>query len=130
MTRGDFILGVLTSLIATILYELARKLYPRLQNISVIELGRRLLRIIAVQNLSIRILSPSIALVIAFFVLVNLPPQTVCAPNQMSETRVSKFTYSVPTHGLLDHLSPDLSGIILIPVDVHGHPIKAQSPCG
>lgn len=45
MTRGDFILSVISSLLATILFELAKKFYPQLK-IKSVETGKQFLIII------------------------------------------------------------------------------------
>jgi hypothetical protein len=95
MTRGDFILGVVSSLVATVLFELARKFYPRLQNIPFKELISRFLKTalalklllvyffkkLVIENLSIRVLSYSFALAISFITLVKVPLYRVYAPS-------------------------------------------------
>lgn len=86
MTRKDFILGVLTSLIATILFELARKLYHRLNKFPVKEFSKRILKNFVPHSLPKHILSPSIALVIAFLTLIKLPLPIALAPNDEPRT--------------------------------------------
>lgn len=96
MTRGDFILGVLSSLVATILFELARKFYPRLKNKSLKGFGGRVVRItlaissllvtplkrVTAQKVSVRVLSYSMILALGCLTLVNIPLHSVLAPSQ------------------------------------------------
>lgn len=93
MTRGDFILSILTSLIATILYDLTRKTYPKLKA-KAAEARRQLgyigftishivlfYVVVPVANkFSTRVLSVSAISIITFVALVNLSQQTTLAP--------------------------------------------------
>lgn len=100
MTRGDFILGVLSSLIATILYDLTRKFYPRLKafypkvKAKAVEFNKRSIAIIAAQRLTLSsfidvttynlsTVRPSsyIRLAIIIFVLIITPIHTGIAPS-------------------------------------------------
>jgi len=82
MTRGDFILGVISSLVATTLFELARKYYPKLHLSSIIRLSKGLFRIFTTPNLSVRILSSSIVLVLTISVTLDSSVRTVFAPTE------------------------------------------------
>jgi hypothetical protein len=93
MTRGDFILGVLASLVCAMLCKLASKLHPRLKNISFIQLSKQFLAIVSAQKLPTRILPTTLAFVIAFFILVNISPQSVIAPSNEKKGATAIITY-------------------------------------
>jgi len=91
MTRGDFILSILSSLIATILLELTRKIYPRLQISLIIRLSKGLFRVFAIPKLSARVLPYSIVLVLSISVGVNMSVRTVFAPTDELKVMRSLF---------------------------------------
>ena len=77
----NLVLGICGSLIATAIWQVAGKLYSRLKSISFFQISERFLTVLSVQKFPTRILSTTLAFVIAFFILVNLSPQSVIAPS-------------------------------------------------
>ncbi len=109
MTRSDFILGILCSLIATILFELTRKVSPQFCIKSVKRFGALLLRITipivvaflsAVKNgttyaLSTKASMALITSVIVFFTIAELPLYSVFAPSPDSKIQPIEMRKSV-----------------------------------
>lgn len=86
----DLVIEVCGSFLTLLIIYLYTKLNTRLRNTSVVELGRRLFGSITVQSLTRRFLTSSIAVTIAFFILVNVPLQTVIAPPLFSEIAIER----------------------------------------
>lgn len=80
MTKWGVILSILTSLIAAVLYDLAKKVYPKLKLLYIVETVKRFLRFFIIQNLQRRFVKASIALSIALLVLINVPLPITFAP--------------------------------------------------
>lgn len=81
MTKGDFILGIITSLIAEVLIRLAWKFHPKFPNIPIIELSKELFRGFPVNRAMVRVLSCSAVFAITISLLLNAPVPTVLAPS-------------------------------------------------
>jgi hypothetical protein len=115
--KWGFILSVLASLVAMVLGKLASKLYLRFQHTSIPELSRGFLKILIAQSFTTRILSPSIAFTIAFFMLVNISPQTVIAPSR----KLAKYTgVRMPSVGQLGGViasgsPPNVDDLVFVP---------------
>jgi hypothetical protein len=82
MTREAFILGILTSLIATILFELARKGYSLLRHTSFSFEG------VLNKILSLRVYTPLLVCSFVLLIVIELPLPTALAPT--SEVSTSK----------------------------------------
>lgn len=81
MTRGDFILSILTSLIATILAKFVSTFYPHLRKAPFKELAKQLMRGFVPRRPLKRILAPCMVLVVATLSAVKLPVPTALAPD-------------------------------------------------
>lgn len=85
MTKGDFILGVVSSLIATILFELVHNLSPQVLLRTLTTAAKKSYVVLAKTGLAFQriptsILSPFIALTLTVFALIALPLPTAIAP--------------------------------------------------